>query len=192
MTVIAITGGIGTGKTTVASLFKEFGADVFSADTIAKKIVQKGMPALLKIQQRFGKNILLKDGELNRKKLREIIFNSDIEKKWLENLLHPLVRDELKKLCLNAKTKIRVVEIPLLAGSKGDYSYIDKIIVCRANLPLRIERIMQRDSVTKYQATAIINSQPDENELNQIATNFIDTDTNLEAIKKSIEQFIGY
>jgi dephospho-CoA kinase len=187
MTTIAITGGIASGKSTVATIFKELGAQTFSADVIAKKLVQKDKPALSLIEQHFGKEILLKDGQLNRKQLKEIIFNNSDKKKWLEDLLHPLIRDELRRLCQSSTEKINVVEIPLLAGSEGDYSYIDKIIVCKASITSRIERIIKRDGNTSSQAQAIIDAQPSDEALAEIATDYIDTDQSIEEIKADIQ-----
>lgn len=187
MTTIAITGGIASGKSTVAALFKELGAQTFSADAVAKQLVRKGTPALALIAKHFGKEILLEDGQLNRKKLREIIFKNSDKKKWLEALLHPLIRDKLKHLCQNSTAKIKVVEIPLLAESDDDYGFIDKIIVCRANITSRIERIIKRDGITSDQAKAIINSQPSDQALAEIATDYIDTDKSIEEIKEDIQ-----
>lgn len=190
MTTIAITGGIASGKSTVAAIFKNLGAQVFSADIIAKQLVEIGSDVLNDIENHFGTEILLDDGNLNRKKLREIIFNDIDEKKWLEDLLHPLIRDELKRSCQNSMAKINIIEIPLLAKSGGNYSYIDKIIVCKASIATRIERIIKRDGVTSDQAQAIIKSQPSDKALAKIATDFVDTETSIQEITKKVRLLI--
>jgi dephospho-CoA kinase len=190
MTTIAITGGIASGKSTVVTLFKKLGAQTFSADIIAKQLVEKDKPALALIANHFGKEILLENAQLNRKRLKEIIFSDSNKKNWLENLLHPLIRDELKRLCQISTAKINVVEIPLLAGSEGDYSYIDKIIVCKASMTSRTERIIKRDGITSSQAQTIIDAQPSDNALAEIATDFIDTDQSIEEIKADIQLLI--
>ena len=98
--IVGLTGGIGSGKTAVSDCFEELGIVIVDADLASRVVVEKGKPCLEQISERFGQDILNEVGELDRSKLREIIFNSDEEKDWLESLLHPAIarqiQDELK------------------------------------------------------------------------------------------------
>ena len=98
MLKIGLTGGIGSGKSTAAELFAERGATLIDSDKIARELVEPGTPALLQITTRFGNQILQNDGRLNRNKLGEIIFANNDDKTWLEDLLHPLIRERQKAL----------------------------------------------------------------------------------------------
>ena len=92
--VVGLTGGIGSGKSTAAKYFEKLGAKVINADFVARDSVSSGSQALLKIRQHFGEKIVDKKGKLDRSKLREIIFDNTSEKLWLENLLHPIIREK--------------------------------------------------------------------------------------------------
>ncbi|WP_022942531.1 dephospho-CoA kinase [Psychromonas hadalis] len=155
--IIGLTGGIGSGKSTVANLFKGLNIEVVDADIVARLVVQKGQPALLNISKYFGLDILHK-GELNRSKLRQIIF-TDIQKKaWLNNLLHPLIRAEMLVQLAQAKSDYVILEAPLLFEN-GLQSYCDQVVVVDIDEPLQIARATSRDNTTEAQIKAIINSQ---------------------------------
>ncbi|HCH38246.1 MAG TPA: dephospho-CoA kinase, partial [Enterobacter sp.] len=94
---VALTGGIGSGKSTVADAFAEQGANVIDADVIARQVVEPGTPALRAIAEKFGDEMILADGSLNRCLLREHIFASDVDKRWLNGLLHPLIQQETER-----------------------------------------------------------------------------------------------
>ena len=96
MLILGVTGGIGSGKTAVTDIFSKLDIDIIDADLASRKAVFKGSSALIKIQEKFGKDILLKDGNLNRAKLREIIFKDSKQKYWLEKLLHPQILQIIK------------------------------------------------------------------------------------------------
>ena len=158
MLVIGLTGGIGSGKSTVAEMFAKYGAPLLDADKIARELTQKEQPAFLAITQHFKKNILLKDGSLDRKKLREIIFHDTKERHWLEHLLHPLISDVMEKQIKKFKKPYCIAVIPLLLEVKP-LRFIDRILVIDTPEPLQIERTMKRDHLEKSFIVTMMKTQ---------------------------------
>ena len=114
MIVVGLTGGIGSGKSSVSEIFEGLGVKVVDADVASRQPVMKGQPALKKIAEKFGSNILTSAGELDRRKLREIIFKESSAKDWLENLLHPLIHQILIDDLATASSKYAILVSPLL------------------------------------------------------------------------------
>ena len=114
MIVVGLTGGIGSGKSSVSEIFEGLGVKVVDADVASRQPVMKGQPALKKIAEKFGSNILTSEGELDRRKLREIIFKESSAKDWLENLLHPLIHQILIDDLATASSKYAILVSPLL------------------------------------------------------------------------------
>ena len=162
MIVAGLTGGIGTGKSTVAKIFKEAGAIVIDADKIAKEAVQKGRPAWRKIVNHFGRDILLPDGQINRKHLADIIFNDLRQKEILNQIVHPIVFEEteriLKEIENNVPNSVVIVDIPLLIES-GMKRNLAEIIVVYIPEEIQIQRLMARDDLNLQEALARIRSQ---------------------------------
>ncbi|AWN74389.1 dephospho-CoA kinase [Legionella anisa] len=156
---VGLTGDIASGKTTVAELFSELGVEVIHADKISREITKKNKAAYRRIVAHYGFKILKEDGELDRNKLREIIFSNHEERDWLERLLHPPIRNEIKKRVDASTTPYCMIEIPLLI-TKQAYPYINQILLVCAPMELQISRLMQRDQCSKEQAQAIISIQP--------------------------------
>ncbi|MBI2786165.1 MAG: dephospho-CoA kinase [Legionella longbeachae] len=159
---IGLTGNIASGKTTAAELFSTLGVEVIHADEISRELTQHKKYAYKKIVEHYGTLILNKDGELDRSRLREIIFSNQQERIWLEKLLHPLIRKELKKRVKSSISPYCILEIPLLL-TKKNYPYINKILLIRASEENLIARVMHRDKCNKEQAQAILTVQPDIN-----------------------------
>ena len=162
MIVAGLTGGIGTGKSTVAKIFKEAGAIVIDADKIAKEAVQKGRPAWRKIVNHFGRDILLPDGQINRKHLADIIFNDLRQKEILNQIVHPIVFEEteriLKEIENNVPNSVVILDIPLLIES-GMKRNLAEIIVVYIPEEIQIQRLMARDDLNLQEALARIRSQ---------------------------------
>ena len=116
--IIGLTGGIGSGKSTVAKEFTALGIDIIDADKVARQVVEPGQPALAEIELYFGHDVLNAAGELNRAKLRKLIFQSEIKKQWLNALLHPIIRDTLLAQLNMAKSEYVMLEAPLLLENK--------------------------------------------------------------------------
>jgi dephospho-CoA kinase len=158
MLVIGLTGGIGSGKSTVAQLFVNHGIPIIDADIIARDVTQPGNLAYLDIIKHFGNDILLSDGKLDRPKLREIIFSDSKQRLWLESCLHPLISKEMKRQIKTFSTPYCIAVIPLLLEVEF-YSLINRILVVDAPEHLQIERIAARDNASKPQIEAIIKTQ---------------------------------
>ena len=161
MLKIGLTGGIGSGKTTVAREFERLNIPVIDADEIAHQLVAIGQPALTRIQQEFGKDVLYPDGSLNRKKLRELIFSDPKQKQKLESILHPLVYEsmevELKRLNQLNKPYC-IICIPLLFETNM-IRFVDRILVVDCSVEAQIERVLKRDNMTMERIQSIIDSQ---------------------------------
>jgi len=157
---VGLTGSIASGKTTVSSMFSTLGIQTISADLISRQLSLKNGLAYNDIVTHFGQNIIQADGELNRRQLRDLIFSNPNERVWLEDLLHPLIRQELKAQALLTTTPYCLLEIPLLID-KSDYPYLDRILLVTSPELVQIKRVMDRDHSSEEQAKAILSAQPD-------------------------------
>ncbi len=183
---VGLTGNIGSGKSTAAALFAELGIAVFNADVVAKQLTAVNSFCYEQIYARYGDEVLLANRELNRRYLREIIFNSPVERQWLEALLHPRIREELQSAINHCQTPYCVVEIPLL-NNRQDYPYLQRVILIIADLPVQIARIRQRDHCSEEQAKAIINSQLPPEQRRHLADDILINNGNREQLKQSIQ-----
>ncbi|MCT7979776.1 dephospho-CoA kinase [Laspinema olomoucense] len=157
---IGLTGGIATGKTTVSNYLKNIHQlPVFDADIYAREAVQIGSPVLNQIVKRYGSELLLPDRSLNRQKLGEIVFNQPQEKQWLEEQIHPQVRDRfLREIAALPEQSTAVLVIPLLFEAQMT-DLVTEIWVVSCPGDRQIQRLMERDGLTLDQARARINSQ---------------------------------
>lgn len=158
MYVVGLTGGIGSGKSTVAKLFTALGIDVIDADQLSRDVVNPGSEALLKISQHFGSEILTEDGLLNRKALREIVFAKESERLWLEALLHPLIAEQIRIGILDAGSSYCILESPLLLETTQQ-ELVNRILVVDVSESTQLERSLSRDGSSEETIRAIIESQ---------------------------------
>lgn len=156
--VVGLTGGIGSGKTTVANMFHELGVQSVDADLVAREVVMPGEPALDAIVQHFGKAILHPDGQLDRAALRARIFADEAEKQWLNQLLHPQIRQRLLQQLQSCTTSYALLIAPLLLENKLQI-YTDRVLVVDIPEELQLSRTVQRDQVTAEQVRNILSSQ---------------------------------
>lgn len=156
--LIGLTGGIGTGKSTVCKLFAERGVAVIDADEIAKELVTLDQPALQAIVQEFGKGIIDAKGRLRRARLRSIIFSDPERRKRLEKLLHPLILEEMLSRANRAGGPYCILCIPLLVETDQS-SAVDRVLVVDAPEALQIQRVMERDHLTIDEIKAIMHAQ---------------------------------
>ncbi|MEC8327903.1 MAG: dephospho-CoA kinase [Pseudomonadota bacterium] len=156
--VIGLTGGIATGKSTVSNYFKKLGITIVDADAIAKQVVAPNSPSLKKIKAHFGSQIVLDNGELNRVELRKAIFSNESEKLWLNNLLHPIIRQEILEQLNAANGSYVILDAPLLFENNLDKLCAKTLLV---DIPeeLQIMRGSERDGVNKEQIKQIIAAQ---------------------------------
>ncbi len=162
MIVAGLTGGIATGKSTVAAVFEAAGAHLIDADRIARAAVRKGAPAYGDIVAHFGAGVLLGDGEIDRKRLAAVIFNDPAEQQALEQIVHPRVKLEVDRriglIRQQTPEALVIVDIPLLFEA-GMQRGLDAVIVVYAPEHLQLERLMARDGLTEPEARARIRAQ---------------------------------
>lgn len=187
--IIGLTGGIGSGKSEVCRRFSAKGITVVDADVVAREVVEPGMPALDKIREHFGDEILLSRSAriLNRSKLREIIFNDPAEKNWLEKLLHPLVNQQIRKQLENAYTPYVILASPLLLETQ-QYQLVDRILVIDASEQLQVERASKRDTNNEAQIKAIMQTQLSRQERCARANDIIQNDGQLTDLDEQIDR----
>ncbi|SHO56095.1 dephospho-CoA kinase [Vibrio quintilis] len=175
--VVGLTGGIASGKSTVAEIFsRDFGIDIIDADIIARQVVAQGTPGLKAIEDHFGQKIILDDGSLNRAKLREIIFTYPEEKQWLDQLLHPMIREEMQRALNQVNSAYALLVVPLLVENQLQH-LAQRILVVDVSESTQIERVMLRDGVSRQQAQNILSSQATRSERLAVANDVIKNDT---------------
>ena len=157
---VALTGGIASGKSTVANLFAAHGVPLIDTDHIAREVVEPGQPALTAVTQAFGGDVLDSDGRLDRRRLREIIFSDATARARLESILHPAIRAEMERQSVAAALAgpYQVLVIPLLAEG-GRRDHVDRVLVVDTPETAQVERLMARDAVTRQQAEASLRAQ---------------------------------
>jgi len=157
---VALTGGIASGKTTVANLFSAHGIPLVDSDLIARDVVEPGQPALAAVADAFGPDVLGTDGRLDRRRLRDIIFSDTTARARLEAILHPAIRAEMERQSAAAAEAgpYQLLVIPLLAeGGRRDRA--DRVLVVDVPEALQVERLMARDTVSREQAQASLQAQ---------------------------------
>jgi dephospho-CoA kinase len=155
---VALTGGIASGKSTVAELFAALGVPVIDTDVIAREVVEPGQPALAEVVAAFGSDILDASGRIDRPHMRQRIFADPDARRRLESILHPAIRAEMARQSLAAGGPYQVLVIPLLAEG-GRRDHVDRVLLVDAPEELQVQRLMTRDGVTRAQAEASLRAQ---------------------------------
>lgn len=185
--VVGLTGGIGSGKTTVSNLFAELGAEIIDADIVARQVVEKGSPLLAKIVEHFGQQILTAEKELDRTALRQIVFNNEAEKNWLNNLLHPAIRAEMVKKLQESTACYVLWVVPLLIENKLT-EFCDRILVVDVSPEIQLERATKRDQSKVETIQKIMDSQVSREERLSYADDVIENNLPLEQSLPKIRQ----
>lgn len=189
MRVLGVTGGTGTGKSSVCAILKEEGGIVIDADVVAKELQRKGEDCYKDIVGYFGEDILLEDGEIDRKKLADIVFGDASERLKLNSMVHARVGEMMKRLVAKVKedgtAKFIVLDVPIPVED-GFFDTCDCIWAVAANNDLRIRRLMERNGLTESQAEARIASQMSNREYSEIADCTIDNEGSFEELKKLV------
>lgn len=171
--IIGLTGGIGSGKTTVANMFIELGIDAVDADVVAREVVAIGTSALESIAEHFGKAVLHQDGSLNRAALRKIVFHTPEEKGWLNSLLHPLIRDEMSRQLAQCLSPYCLLIAPLLFENGLD-KRVARSLVIDVPEDIQIARTLSRDNSDETTVRNIIKAQISRKERLKNADDIID------------------
>lgn len=192
MLKIGLTGSIGTGKSTVSKLLRERGIAVIDADLLAREIVKKGQECLNDLKNVFGNQILTLDGELDRKKLGQIVFSDDGKLELLNSITHPHIRRRMKDQMneLESKNnKVIVLDIPLLFEAQME-DLVDIVLVVFAKEEIQIKRIMERDNCTQEEAMRIIKAQISQQDKISKSDYTIDNSGTIEELKEKLNGFL--
>ncbi|QYR52667.1 dephospho-CoA kinase [Lysobacter soyae] len=159
--VVAVTGGIASGKTAFADALHRLGADLIDADVVAREVVEPGSEALTRIAEHFGPELLLPDGRMDRVAMRARVFADEDARTWLEGLLHPLIRARMQAMAAASDAPYVVVVIPLLAegGGRKNYPWVERIAVVDVPESVQAERLMARDKADADMARKMIAAQ---------------------------------
>ena len=184
--VVGLTGGIGSGKTTVANLFAAEGITLVDADIVAREVVALGSKGLEAIVTHFGAEILTPEGELDRAKLRQRIFSHPEEREWLNQLLHPMIRQEMLAQVEKATSAYVIMVVPLLFENGLD-RLVNRTLVVDISPELQINRTVKRDNVDASQVNNIISSQCSRSEKLARADDIIDNQGEISSLKREVQ-----
>lgn len=198
MFTVALTGGIATGKSTVARYFAELGVGIIDADQIGRGLIDNSLKLRNHLVKHFGLSVLKKNGDIDRDRLRTIIFANPQDRLWLESLLHPLIYQEIKRSIQKTTGIYTLVIIPLLFESKtsqllktppslANYIQINRILLVTTSRELQIQRAQERDLLEKNQVDAILAAQISPLESVKQVDDIIDNESSLHTLHKSVQ-----
>lgn len=188
--VVGLTGGIATGKSTVARMFEELGAAVVSADVVARQVVEPGEPAWGEIKDTFGEEVLAADGTLDRRALGAIVFGDEEARRRLEAITHPRIRERMRRQIdeLAGRGLVVIAEIPLLFESAPARALVDETVVVYVDEDVQEARLMERDGFSRAEARARMAAQKPLAEKAALADWVIDNGRGLEETKAQVER----
>ena len=189
--VVGLTGGIGSGKTTVANGFSALGVPVIDTDVLARELVEPGQPALDEIISTFGTEVTTADGRLDRNYMRQLIFTDPARKTQLEAILHPKIRQRIRTLLADIRSAYCIVVIPLLFETRQT-DLVDRILVVDSPEKEQLTRVAARDSLSDNAIMAIINSQTHRNTRLAAADDIIVNDRGMSELTGHIQKLHSY
>ena len=184
---IALTGGIGSGKTTVSDYFRQLGVPVIDADETSHEVTQAGQPAVQKIAEVFDHSVIDSDGNLNRAALRNIVFGDSESRKLLESILHPEIRQRMNEAASRTQSPYCLFSIPLLIETDQHTSY-DRILVVEASEDRRRTWIQARSGLTQNEITAILSAQVSDQQRRHAADDLLINDGGVDDLHARIER----
>jgi dephospho-CoA kinase len=184
---VGLTGGIASGKTTVANLFAALGATVVDTDLLAREVVEPGTTLLGEIADHFGADILDPTGALERRRLRERVFADPAERRWLEQRTHPAIREPTDSRCREATGPYCLVAIPLLVETGGEKRF-DRVLVVDCDPELQMTRVMARDGISRAAAEAMLAAQASREARLAVADDVIRNDGDLARLRDQVEK----
>lgn len=186
MLVIGLTGGIGSGKSVVADCFSKLGTPIMDADIVARDVTMPNMPATKLIADHFGPDVLQADGSLNRSALRQYIFNDPDQRQWLEELLHPLILQEIQRQISEVNAPYCIAVIPLLF--EVDYHHlVNRTLLVDASEETQLQRTTARDNITRETAMKMLLAQAKRNDRLKKAHDVIHNDGKLEELMPQVK-----
>lgn len=188
--LVALTGGIASGKSVVANEFSALGVPVFDTDQIARDVVEPGKPALRQIVEAFGAHVLDAKGHLNRQQMRSLIFADPALRKTLEAITHPAIREELARRTSESQGVYKIHVIPLLVESGNPIAY-DRVLVVDCSEDLQIARVMQRDHSDELAARRILAAQATRAQRLAVANDVVENGGDLALLKQRVHQLHG-
>jgi len=182
---VGLTGGIGSGKSTVTRCFAQLGVATFSADAISHELSRKDAVGYNEIVKAFGNNVLTPDGELDRKALGDIIFSDNARKTQLENILHPMIMRSLHEQADAADTPYCILDIPLLINT-AERERVDHVLVVHCDKKQRIERIQQRNGWSLDKINSVMDNQVSDEALVTAADDIVDNSGDISGIQEQL------
>ncbi len=176
---VGLTGGIASGKSTISQLFSELGITIIDTDMISHQLMQINQPAYNKTVKHFGQEILNEDGSINRPALRQLIFNQPQQKSWLENMIHPLIRQQTEQQIADTQSGGYVLIVVPLMFETGFNQLVDHVIAIDCPPEIQLKRLIQRDKIDKKLALQMINAQMDNSDRLSRADSILQNTDNL-------------
>jgi len=189
--IVGLTGGIGSGKTTVSNMFRSLGVEVIDADEISRSLLVPDSFALAELEKHFGKQLLNADNSLNRAALRQLIFNDSAARAWTDQLLHPLIREAIHSLIRNSGNSWLVLSAPLLLESNA-YGFVDRILVVDSSEESQLERSSMRDGANLAHIKKIMAAQLSRSERLAAADDIIYNNSDLAHLQQQVKKLKTY
>lgn len=195
---IVLTGGVASGKSAVSTYFEELGIPIIDADVVSREVVTKGSSGLEAITQRFGSKVLSDDGSLDRASLRAIVFNDTNHLNWLNELLHPMIRQKMELLRKEAERLNQLYSISAIPlfyetiHATEEAKNYSRVLVVDTPEALQLERLMSRDGSSKQEAEALIASQATRQQRLSIADDIVVNDSDLQSLKQQVIKLDTY
>jgi dephospho-CoA kinase len=183
---IALTGGVASGKSTVARLFQALGAKLIDTDQVSRDIVAPGMPALAAVVEQFGAGVLREDGTLDRARLRELVFADPSARVRLESITHPAIRERVTELCARAGGPYQIIAVPLLVETGTQRNY-DRVLLVDCDPQVQLARLMARDGLDREQARRILAAQAPRESRLAVADDVIVNESDAAALAPRVE-----
>ena len=188
MYVVALTGGIGAGKSEVARIFASLGVPIVDVDVISRRLTGPGQPIMEKIAEAFGRDFLTEDGALNRPAMRERIFANDEDRKKLEAILHPVIHSHaLRELDQNREAPYQILAIPLFFETNRYSGLVKRILLVDCDESLQISRTMNRNGMTEHTVRAIIAAQASRSYRRALANDILENNDSIEALAEKVK-----
>ena len=184
---VGLTGGIACGKSTVANLFAALGASIVDTDLLAREVVALGSPLLGRVAEHFGSEVLQPDGNLDRARLRQRVFENPVERQWLEHLTHPAIRELTDQRCEAATGPYVLVAIPLLVETGGAARF-DRVLVIDCDPEIQLARLQARDGSTREQARRMLAAQVTREQRLAVAHDVIENNGDIAALRTQVER----